>query len=192
MIHNLSFISQGWKKVTKAALSAKVPSVGGPDFIKVADDGSGSTGVFGHAFDATSEESVFVSIVSPADYVPGGNIIPVVSWTSATSEANKKVSWGIEAWGAFGGEPFWANSVFEYGDVSSNGDDITAYDNNYTKMPELSGETAINTNNVMLFRIFRDATGVGGTDDFTGDVILTSFSFVYYADKIGIPENPIA
>ena len=76
--------------------------------------------------------------------------------------------------------------------MSSNGGTITALENNYTKLPEVSGAAAINTNNVMLFRVFRDATGTGGTDDFSGDAIMTSFSFVYYADKIGLPRNPIA
>lgn len=183
--HNLGFRSEGWKKIPLPAFSAKIPASNAPDFVQFADDGAGSNGVYTYAFDASTEESVYMSVSGFKDYKPGTDLYPQVVWTSTTSEANKRVCWGAEICTSFGSESFDINTSTLFNNEKEGDQDIVARVKNHTFLPKIDGSLLTSTDNAAIFRLYRDSGSVLATDDYTDDAFLITVNILYWANKIG-------
>lgn len=190
MIHNLGFVTNGWKSITLNVLAGKVPSTAGPSFKQFKNDGGSSKGVYTYAFGKTIVESTYLSIVSPSDYTPGTNIYPVLRWSTKDSQANSQVSWGIEATTSFAGADF-ENTVVISANIKDNGPDIGAFEMNLTRFSSIDGSATRDCDNSMVFRIFRDVGGAEGlTDSFNYDAHLFSFTVFYETDTHAVLPQP--
>jgi len=181
MVQSLTAVRWGDNRLSPTASRA-----GGskdPDFAKYKDNGSGSQGVFLWHFDDTIEEELYFDVAAKPNYKEGTTSYAQVCWIpKINGSAGEKVSWGIELTVANLGEIF-GNTELLYADTSIPDETLIA-DKLYctefaVAMPTLlMGATA-------AARLFRDATGVGGTDTYTGDAILISISIKYEIDALG-------
>lgn len=184
--NNLRYnVGPSWDDIRVPALAGKIGVGSPPAFTKVFDNGAGSEGVFTYLFDSTAEEQLFFIVQMPHDWKLESDIEAHVHWfPTANGSAGQKVSWGLEYTiaehdGVFG------NTAIIYGDTATL--DETLVDNKHyvTELGiiSMSGITTIST--MLICRVFRDATGTGGTDNYTSDVGLIETDFHYIRDDLG-------
>lgn len=175
-----------WDDLRVPVLSTKLGGTKDPDFAKIFDDGSGSQGVFSYLFSATTEEELYFMVQLPHGWKYETDLHPHIHWApTVNGSAGQKVSWGLEY---IVGE---INSVFGdttiiYGDTPIGEPSSLVANTHYlTEFPviSMSGITSVST--MLLCRIFRDATGAGGADDYANDVALLEIDFHYQSDRIG-------
>ena len=176
-----------WNDLRVPALSVKVPTSGNPGFSQFKDNGAGSTGVFLYWFDPTAEEEVYFVAQLPHSYKQGTDIEPHVHWVSADTApaSGTDVCWGLEyTWANVNGT--FGNTTIIYGDEQSNGsgETITVDKHYLTDLGTITG-TSKNISSMLVCRLFRDATGAGGTDDYDDDAGLLEIDFHFQIDTIG-------
>jgi len=66
-----------------------------PDYVQIADDGAGSTGVGAYAFDPAIEEELLFVVQAPFSYKEGTDVSPHIHWMPMTAGAGDVV-WGLE------------------------------------------------------------------------------------------------
>ena len=151
-----------------------------PDFVKIVDDGSGSTGVFGYGFDDTAEEELFFAVQMPHGWVIGSDIKPHIHWLPLTTNAGT-VRWGLELWQTVrGATPVASTSIISVGATAPGvaNEHATAGFGAY-------GTASMGLSSMLLGRLFRDATGALGTDDFVGDAMLLELDFHIQLERWG-------
>lgn len=172
-----------FKTFRVSPLAAKV--VGGkiPDFVKFTDNGSGSFGVYSYRFSHTTEEELYFDMAAPCDWKEGTTIYLQIAWAPISNgSAGQTVCWGLEDAVCERGAVF-GNSTLFYTDVSIPSETLVAKKHYYSEISiTTAGETIRNVN---LTRIFRDATGVGGTDSYADDVALLDIAIIYEVDGFG-------
>lgn len=181
-----------WDDLRFAALDVKVPATGGPGFAQFMDDGAGSTGVFTYWFSPTAEESVYVGPAQmPHDWLEGSDIDAHVHWTPAANAIapGLDVSWGVEyTWSNIGA--VFPNTTIIYGDEQQLGAGETlVVDKHYLTEIGTINATGKTLSSCLFVRLFRDATGVGGTDDFPSDAGIIEFDFHYQRNSLGSKEE---
>jgi hypothetical protein len=156
-----------------------------PPFGKIADNGAGSTGVYAYLFDAGSEQELFFSTQLPHRFVPNSEIRPHIHWKSTTTGGGGVV-WGLELMAASVDANFPTNTVITW--VRSVASGIIARH----QVAILPPFTLPLTESAMLIgRIFRDATGALGTDDYAGDAAGLELDFHIQVHKMGtVTEYP--
>lgn len=181
-----------WDDLRVPVLSVRVPAVGGPGFAKMRDDGNltPSTGVFTYWFDKNTEESVFFMCQMPHHWKQGSDIECHVHWTPASNAlAATDVCWGLEyTWANINGT--FPTTSFLYGDEQSNGptEVVSRYKHYLTELGTITG-TGKTLSSMLVCRLFRDATGAGGTDDYNDDAGLLEIDFHYEVDSLGSKEE---
>jgi len=162
----------------------KLGGVNDPDFAKYKDDGGGSTGVYLYHFDKTSEEEAFFSFVTPPDYKEASDMYLEFKWTpKVNGGVGKKVCWGIEHTIADEGEVF-GNTTFHYQDTATVDEDLLQ-DKHYRSEIVTHPGATLKIGHIHVCRLFRDATEVGGTDDFDNDAVLLGLIMRYQVDALG-------
>lgn len=180
-----------WDDLRVPVLSTKVPSINGPGFSQFMDDGSGSTGVFLYWFDKSKEESVYFVCQMPHSWKEGSDIECHVHWTPKASAliTPTDVCWGLEyTWQNINGT--FGNTTIIYGDEQNNGSgEYMTVDKHYlTELGMITG-TGKTLSSMLVCRLFRDATGAGGTDDYGNDAGLMEIDFHYERDSLGSKEE---
>ena len=169
------------------ALSVKVPASGNPGFSQFKNNGSASTGVFLYWFSPTSEEEVYFVTQLPHNYKEGSNIVPHVHWVPADTAAGAgtDVSWGLEYTWA-NRDAVFGNATIIYADEQSIGPGETLTEGKHYKtfFSAISG-TGKEISSMLVCRLFRDATGTGGTDDYDDDAGFLEIDFHYEIDTVG-------
>ena len=176
-----------WDDLRGPVNAVRVGPAGAPDFSQFKDDGGGSTGVFAFWFDSGTEQQVYFSAQLPHTYAEGTNIEPHVHWVSADTAGGSgtDVCWGLEyTWANINGT--FGNTAIIYADEQSNGsgETITVDKHYYTDFAAISG-TGKTISSMLVCRLFRDATGTGGTDDYDDDAGLLEFDFHFEIDTVG-------
>lgn len=172
-----------WKTFLVSTISSRLGGSKDPDFAKFKDDGTGSQGVFLYHFSPTIEEEVYFDMTAPTDWKEGTNIFLQFCWIpKVNGNAGEKACWGIEVVTANKGEVF-GNTTLLYSSIHSPDETLIA-DKLYCTEIEIA-TTGLIVDNKDVVRAFRDATGVGGTDNYTGDAMLIGISVKYETDALG-------
>jgi len=141
-----------------------------------------------HDFNATTEESVYFHLELPHDYADAGIIhVHFDFFVDSAPATAKSVVWGVEYKKQSIGDnfDFGAGTTIGYTQTS-----ITTGTPANDKKVHQSAEVNLTTtgfaaNDYILLRLFRDADGTGGTDDFAADARVIDYHIEYLSDKIG-------
>lgn len=161
-----------------------------PDFIKIADNGSGSQGVFSYAFDDATEEEVYFFVQLSHKWKIGTTIFPHVHWMPVSpGGAGETVSWGLEYTMADAGSVF-ANSSIIYGNTTNIAETLVQKKQYITSIGSgIDMATITGVSPMLACRLFRDAAGTGLTDSYADDAALLEFDFHYEIDALGSDEK---
>jgi len=174
-----------WDDLRVPINAIKLGGVNDPNFTKLLDNGSGSTGVYAYLFDKSAEEEVFFAVQIPHKWKQGTSIHPHVHWIpTVNGGVGTKVSWGLEYGFAEIGNVFGNTSII-YGNTSVPNEDPVANKHYLTELGVISMSGVRSVSSMLFCRLFRDAGGVGGTDDYDADVALAEFDFHYQIDSPG-------
>lgn len=141
-----------------------------------------------HDFSPTTDESVFFHLELSHDYADAGLIHVHFDFFVDTAPASaESVVWGVEYKKQSTGDnfDFSAGTTTAYTQTSVT----TGTPANDKKVHESSEISLVTTGFVagdyILLRLFRDADGTGGTDDFTDDARVIDYHIEYISDKLG-------
>jgi hypothetical protein len=151
--------------------------VNDPNFVKVLDNGSGSTGLYTYAFDKSAEEEAFFAVQFPHNRKSGSNVIPHVHWMPTGTDTGNVV-WGLEYSWASIGATFGNSAIITV--TQAGGGVADAHQIAYFDAITGTGKTS---SSMMLCRVFRDATSE--TDTYDEDAALIEIDFHYEIDKLG-------
>jgi len=167
-----------WDDLKAPATTAKVGGTKDPDFIKITDNGSGSTGVYTYAFDKNTEEELFFVLQFPHEMKTGSTISPHVHWMPTDTDTGT-VRWGLEyTWVDING--VFGNTNIIYSEDPAAG---TALTHHLAPFPDISGTGITGVSSMMMVRIFRDAANAADTYD--NDAALLEFDIHYQIDTMG-------
>lgn len=137
-------------------------------------------GIYYPAFDAASDESLFGTLLLPADYKDGSNITASVRWfADSNAEANETVRWGLEY--VWVDKEEVGNSTTEVG-VTAPSENIAEFKRYDSAFSAITG-TGKAGGSTLEFRVFRDANH--GDDDWASDAYLVGLVIRYEVDKLG-------
>lgn len=163
------------------ATSMMKASIGNdPGAAKVADDGSGSTGVYTYAFDASSEEELHFNYRLPYNFLSGSNVSITAVWASPNTTSGT-VYWGLEhSTAQVESElPNTTNAVVGSANSTTGTNKTVA-----TSAWVISGSTfSLTKGFVINGRIYRDATNAN--DTYASDAYLLGIRLLYQVDSIG-------
>ncbi len=158
-----------------------------PDFTRSFRNGS-SQGVFTWYFSPTTEEELYFTVQLPHNWEQGTDIYPHVHWfVKSNGGVGQDVCWGLEYTWANVGDSFSTTNII-YGDVNHLGEDLISDIHYITELGTLSG-VGKQFSSMIICRIFRDATGTGGIDDYNADAGLLEIDFHYKIDSLGSDEE---
>ena len=185
----ITLLDTVWDDLRVNAYSTKLGGSKDPDFAKILDNGASSQGVFAYLFSATSEEEVYFAVQIPHNYKYGTDLKPHVHWSPvANGGAGENVSWGLEYSLQEIGATF-PNTTIIYGDTSVPDETLVADRHYLTELTAIDGSAIDSVSAMLVCRLFRDATGAGGTDDYSSDVALLEFDLHYEIDSLGSAEE---
>lgn len=171
-----------WDDFRFAPATLKPLGSGVPNYVKFADDGGGSTGVYAYHFDDTAEEQLNFEVQLPHRWKEGSAICFHVHWFPLSTNTGT-VIWGLEI-------PTFVNdgdavpsttTIYTGTETISTGVARKTYRTEITELT-LTGKTI---SALSAGRLFRDA----GNDNYSGDVVLLSFDFHYISDAAGSLEE---
>ena len=141
-----------------------------------------------HDFNPTTDESVFFHLELSHDYADAGLIHVHFDFFVDTAPAGaQSVVWGVEYKKQSIGDnfDFGAGTTTAYTQTSVT-TGTPANDKKVHQSSEISlTTTGFVAGDYILLRLFRDANGTGGTDDFPGDARIIDYHIEYLSDKLG-------
>jgi hypothetical protein len=185
---SLNGTTRVWEDLRVSVNAVRVIAGGAPpDWSQFKDNGAASTGVYLYWFDPGTEQNVYFDVQMPHGWKEGSDIEPHVHWVSADTAgaSGTDVCWGLEyTWANVNGT--FGNTTIIYGDEQSNGsgETITVDKHYLTDIGTISG-SGKTISSMLVCRLFRDATGTGGTDDYDDDAGLLEIDFHYEIDTMG-------
>ena len=188
MIHKLK---PKWEDQRVPMHAVKTGGLNDPNFAQYKTNGAGSTGVYLWMFDDMAEEELFFVVQLSHGYVEGSNIRLHIHWVAtANGAAGTDVCWGLEyTWQNESENKIFSNTTLIYKDVTRLATDPLIQDTHYkTQFDEIDG-TDKTISSMLICRMFRDATGVGGTDDYAHDAGLLEIDFHILKDARGSNEE---
>lgn len=162
--------------------TGKLRGIADPDYVQVADDGAGSTGVFGLAFDASSEEEIGFDLQVPHGYKLSTKLRPHVHWHK-TTDAVGEVRWGLEYRGSapLAQMPATTAIIYATSSVTAAADKL---------MHEVTAFEHIDCDGISAcyqMRFFRDATNAA--DTYAADAVPMYFDFHIEKDTPGSDQE---
>jgi hypothetical protein len=177
-----------WEDLTFSATTIGRRGNSDPGWVKVADDGAGSVGVWGLGFDDTTDEEVYADVQFKHAYKHGSTIYPHVHWTppTGTGSLEKGVAWALEyAWANIGvvdgvGTPVvYGNTTTIYAVDTGI---MTAKEHRMVNFTTIDG-TGKTLSSVLLCRLYRDVSH--SNDDYADDAVLLEFDIHCEHDSLG-------
>ena len=182
-----------WDDLRIAINSTKLGGSKDPGFAVFKTDGGApaSQGVFLYWFDKSNEEELYFVAQMPHAWDEGTDIECHVHWVPASTSASAglDVCWGLEyTWANINGT--FGNTTLIYGDEQTNGatETITVDKHYLTELGTIDA-TGKTMSSMLVCRVFRDATGAGGTDDYDDDAGLLEIDFHYQINSLGSKEE---
>ena len=156
-----------------------IPSVDGPDLVKVGDDGAGSIGVYTLAFNKTKRESVTFDVQLPHGWRQGTAIQPHVHWCP-TDTGTGNVVWELEytTWANVNDPISTTTTVLTATDAA----DGVAYKHQAVNLGEMD-MTGKRVSTITICRFARVGADAGDTYD--NDALVLSVDFHIQKDSIG-------
>jgi hypothetical protein len=166
-----------WDDIRVPATLARLAGAGNPEFKKFRDNGAASVGVNAFAFDKAIEEYLMFILQIPHGYKLATNLDPHVHWGTDTTKTGT-VRWGLE---------------YTKADINSNfplttlitADAVISADSQYKHLlqdfAEIDGSNILVLSNILMGRVYRDATA----DNFDDDAFLFEIDFHCQKDDIG-------
>lgn len=176
-VNRITYLQPYWDDLRIAATATKGGGVSDPDFVKVLDDGGGSTGVYTWGFDRVIEEELFFTAEMPHKWQEGAQIEPHVHWTRNPVGAGTNVVWGLEYSPVVHGGTFPPSTI-----IIAAPSACSVLENKIEALPVIS-MVGKDLSTMLLCRIFRDTGNVG--DDLVGDALLLEIDFHYTIDTPG-------
>jgi len=142
-----------------------------------------------HDYDDTTEESTYYMFQTNHDYAPAGVVHIHFDFFVDTAPASaESVCFGVEYKKVTAG-----TDTFDFSSGTSTvymSESITTGTPANDKLIHQTAAIVLTTtgwepNDIIMLRFFRDATGAGGTDDFTGDIRVFNYHLEYLSDVIG-------
>ena len=153
-----------------------------PDWSQLADDGSGSRGVYCWHFPSNSITEVQIAVETLHGYKEGTAIVPHIHFVQPDGTAGKGIRWGLEL--------TWIPASGAMPNTSFSGvtgiTSALSKDSHRTDFPAIDG-TGQTIDSQLVARIFRD-TG-HGDDDYAQSVPGLTVGFHYQRDSVG-SQNP--
>lgn len=175
-----------WTDLRVAISATRATGSKPPTFAKAFDDGAGSQGVYTDYFSATSEQEVYFTVQFGHDYALNTPIHPHVHWfPNSNGAAGAVVNWGLEyVWKKIGG--VYSNTTIISGNSHIFAESSLVAGKHYLTELGIITPTDIDVvSSMLLCRLFRDATGALGTDDYADTAGLMEFDFHYKMDAQG-------
>ena len=177
-----------WDDLRFPATASKLGGSKDPGFSLFKFNGTGSQGVFTYWFDESTEEEVYLIAQMPHGWKLGSLVYPHVHWTPA-SNGTGTVSWGLEyTWGSI--NSLFSPTSINYANATTVGfANISGSIHYMTELPALTG-TSQGLSSMLAMRLFRNATGGGGSgDSYPHDAGLLEFDIHYEIDAFGSNER---
>lgn len=169
----------GWEDLRVPLVGAQAGGLQDPNLVKVKDDGSGSTGVYAYAFDATLEEELFFVAQLPHSRKYGTDIRPHIHWMPTNTNTGS-VSFGLEYIIVNVGETAGNTTII---DAQQAGGGV-AYKHQVVDLPVIDGAD-MTLSAMIVGRVFRDAGGTLGTDSYNADAVLLEIDFHFVKNSLG-------
>lgn len=146
-------------------------------------DGAGSSGVRLRFFHQSTENWVHFSVLLPHVWKEDTDIYPLVRWIpNAGGAANAVVNWGLEYVIANDGATYATNTTIISSNTHATADASLVANKAYrTVLPAISG-AGLDIGAAIVGRMFRDATGSLGTDDYASTAGLLRFTLLVESD----------
>lgn len=173
-------LREGWDDLRVPLVGVQQGGVKDPDFVQVKDDGSGSTGVYAWGFDSGSEEELFFAVQMPHSWKQGTPIRPHIHWSPSNTNTGS-VSWGLEYTLSEINSAFGNTTILDVQQAGSG----TAYQHQIAAWDEIDMSGIDSVSAMILCRVFRDAGGALGTDDYNADAIGLEVDFHYLRNDLG-------
>jgi len=141
-----------------------------------------------HDFNPTTDESVYFHLELSHDYAAAGLIHVHFDFFVDTAPASaESVVWGVEYKKQSIGDNFDFSAGTTTGYTQTS---VTTGTPANDKKTHQSAEVSLTTTgfaagDYILLRLFRDADGTGGTDDYTADARVIDYHIEYLSDKLG-------
>lgn len=179
-------LRDGWRDMIMPFTAATAPALNAPGFIKVRDDGAGSTGVYGYGFDDSAEENLFITFHIDHDFKVGSAFYPHIHWAPLSSGVGV-VRWGIEWTFAPRTATPSALPVTTYTYLEQAGCG-TPYAHQVIEVAD-PGITlpGCEPDTLIMARVFRDATHAN--DTYVGDAVGLFLDAHYQVDRFATPNK---
>jgi hypothetical protein len=180
-----------WDDLRFPALDTKLGGSKDPTFAVFKTNGAGSQGVFTYWFDKTTEQELYFLAQLPHRWAQGTDLEVHCHWVpkSTAVGAGTDVCWGLEyTWANINGT--FGDTAIIYGDEQTNGatETLTVGKHYITEVGTISG-TGKTLSSMLVCRVFRDAGGTGGTDDYDDDAGLLEIDFHFQVDSFGSDDE---
>ncbi len=142
-----------------------------------------------YAFDKSTPESVHFELQMPHTFKVGSAVYPHLHWMPKTTGAlNATVSWGLECAYAPIGSVFVTSTV-KYSNTHYPADATLVADKHYLTIWSPITLTGSGISSMQSCRMFRDADGVGLTDNYDDDAFALEFDEHIENDSLGSNEE---
>lgn len=172
--------SPRWEDAQFPVLAAKLRGSADPSLVKIADNGSGSTGVYVYAFATGADNEVLVWAQIPHAWDEETTIKPHVHWCPATgTDPTGTVVWSLEYWFSSASHTVVANSTIISTAATAAGS--TAYKEQITGLGSGVTMTGWPISTIIVGRLFRDVS----EDTYNDNALLLGFDWHYQIDTPG-------
>jgi hypothetical protein len=171
-----------WDDMNSAVTSVKLGGINDPSFVKIADDGAGSTGVYAYKFNEAAEKEVFIYFQYLHSRKLNSDFDIHVHW-QPTSTDTGAVVWGAEYITTDIGDTIPVSIL----SVVAADADGTDGKHQLASIVDITGAALSGLSGITGVRLYRNATAAADTYD-TGAVLLYIDSH-YQQDSVGSTEE---
>ncbi len=167
-----------WEDLQFPLTAAKLTGVSDPNFTKVTDNGSGSTGIYAYSFSATADQQVFISAEMVHEWKEGSDYYFHLHWYPSTADTGRivfSIEWAVSNIGATIGNSIVTVYVYNLNTPNSKKQFMT-------EMLTIPG-AGLTISHGIGFTIKR--LGSDSRDTYPGAIWITRAAIHYEKDAIG-------
>ena len=166
-----------WDDIRVPVTSTKKAGSNDPHFAKIADNGSGSQGVFAELFDKTTEEELYFQVQMPHSWKIGTDIVAHVHWCPVDTDTGT-IQWGLEYSMAEIDAVIGDSTLALSTATAAPG---TAYQHTLLDIVTIDMSAVTSLSSIISCRVYRNVAG----DTYNEDAALLEIDFHYEVDSLG-------